>query len=165
MVVIAVAINTYLSCALQPLWLYRDASGLYKKTKYVMLIAAIENVVLSIVLGNFIGVAGVIFASAIARLSTYFWYEPKLLFKEYFDKSAWNYYGKMFINMVLVAISVLAIQYILKGYAINTWFDVFAKAAITGIICSAIFLGAYYRTEGAQNIILKAKTIFERRFA
>lgn len=70
--VIAITLNTYFSCVLQPLWVYRDATGLYMKTKYVMLLGAILNIILSFVLGHIMGVAGIIFASAIARISTYF---------------------------------------------------------------------------------------------
>lgn len=35
--ILAMTLNTYLSCVLQPLWIYRDATGLYVRTKYVML--------------------------------------------------------------------------------------------------------------------------------
>lgn len=58
--VIAVTVNTYFSCALQPLWIYRDATGLYMKTKYMMLAGAIVNIVLSVILGRFMGIAGII---------------------------------------------------------------------------------------------------------
>ena len=81
---IAVSLNLYLQCVLQPLWSYREATGMYQKTKWVMLAAAICNIVLSIILGICWGVAGIIFASGISRIVTYVWYEPQLLFKNYF---------------------------------------------------------------------------------
>ena len=82
-VVLVIGLNLYLSIVLQPLWSYREATGLYVKTKWIMLYAAIINIILSILLGLKIGLAGILLASAIARLATYVWYEPMVLFREY----------------------------------------------------------------------------------
>lgn len=161
--VIAITLNTYFSCVLQPLWIYRDATGLYMKTKYVMLIAAILNVVLSIVLGNIMGVAGIIFASAIARVSTYFWYEPKLLFKEYFNSSALGYYKSILINVLLVAGSIALITAITSNLKVDSWSMIILKMLITGILAVVIFMIAYCRTEGFQIIIKKAKSIIGKK--
>lgn len=64
----AVGLNMYLSCVMQPLWSYREATGLYRKTKWIMVICAMINIGLSIILGKTIGVIGIILASAIARI-------------------------------------------------------------------------------------------------
>ena len=50
------------------------------KTKYMILAGVIVNIVLSVILGRFMGITGIILRLPFARLSTYFWYEPKLLF-------------------------------------------------------------------------------------
>ncbi|MDC7294822.1 hypothetical protein NXH67_14995 [Butyrivibrio sp. DSM 10294] len=157
LLVIAVSLNTFLACALQPLWSYRDASGLYRKTKYIMLVATIENIVLSVVLGKLIGVAGVIFASAIARLTTYFWYEPKLLFREYFERSARSYFLDMLKNLLLSVAVVGTVYFVSSKFYVDNWFTLFVKGAIVGVICTMIFVSVYYKTEGAQNIIRKVK--------
>ena len=74
MVLCAIVINFYFSIVLLPIWVFREASGLYRKTKYVMLITAVVNIVTSILLGKWIGLAGILFATSIARFTTYFWY-------------------------------------------------------------------------------------------
>ncbi len=162
MVVVAVTINTYFSCVLQPLWLYRDASGLYQKTKYVMLIATIENIVLSIVLGNILGIAGVIFASAISRLTTYCWYEPKLLFREYFDKSAKKYYFDMLVNMCLTLVVTFVGVKLGSNFVPVSWISLFLKAAVVGCISIAVYIFVYHKTEGAHNIIIKVKSYIRK---
>lgn len=55
-----------------------------------MLCTAGLNVVLSIFMAYWFGLAGVILASAISRLLTYFWYEPILLFVQYFNQKTPN---------------------------------------------------------------------------
>ncbi len=161
--VIAITINTYFSCALQPLWIYRDATGLYRKTKYVMLIAAIENIVLSVVLGHLIGVAGVIFASAIARVTTYCWYEPRLLFKEYFARGAAKYYISIFMNVVLLGVTIAVIYFFSSRISVENWPQLIIKGAAVGILCTLIFIGAYIKTDGAQNILKKVRSLLKSK--
>ena len=163
LVVIAVTINAYFSCALQPLWLYRDASGLYRKTKYIMLVATIENIVLSFVLGKFLGVAGIVFATAISRITTYVWYEPKLLFREYFEKSSIQYFRQLFVNALLCTATAASIGYFGRRFVPSGWIGFFAKAVVVGIISAAFYIGVYYKTEGAQNLIKKVKSIAGRK--
>ncbi len=158
LLVIAVTINTFFSCNLQPLWLYRDASGLYQKTKYIMLLATIENIVLSVVLGKKLGIAGVIFASAIARLTTYCWYEPKLLFKEYFDQSAKRYYKEMAKNILLTVVVIIVGGTVFGRVKPDNWIMLILKAFIVGASSIAIYVVFYYKTEGAQNLINKVKS-------
>ncbi len=161
LLVIAVTVNAYFSCALQPLWIYRDATGLYRKTKYIMLIAAIENIVLSVVLGKLIGVAGVIFASAISRLTTYCWYEPKLLFREYFERGPVKYYVGILSNVILTIAVIFGGSLLTSMFTINNWLMLIVKGIIVAVTCSLIFILIYIRTEGAQNIIKKVRSIIQ----
>jgi O-antigen/teichoic acid export membrane protein len=160
--VIAISLNTYLACVLQPLWIYRDATGIYMKTKYVMLAGAIINIVLSIVLGYFFGIAGILFASAIARLSTYFWYEPKLLFKEYFETSVLKYYIEILKNVILVAGTIIVCFILFRKFIVTGWGTLLLKAMIVGSICGVVFLVAYVRTEGFQIIWNKMKSFLKK---
>ncbi len=162
LLVAAVSVNTFLSCALQPLWSYRDASGLYKKTKYIMLIASIENIVLSVILGKLIGVAGIIFASAIARLTTYFWYEPKLLYREYFERSPRSYFISMLKNLLLSVAVIAVVGAVSSRFYVDNWGGLILKGAVIGVVCTIIFVGAYYRTEGAQNLIRKVRGFIKK---
>lgn len=160
-VIIAITINTYFSCVLQPLWIFRDATGIYRKTKYIMLIGAVLNVVLSVVLGLKIGLAGIIFASAISRVATYFWYEPKLLFREYFGTSAAGYFLGLLKNFVVVIALSGCIFYFSRNITVENWVTLFIKGVVIGAICTIVFIGVYIKTDGAQSIIRRAKKILK----
>ena len=100
----AIAINLYFSIAMQPIWSYREASGLYSKTKYVMLCTVAVNIGVSIVLGNIYGAPGVVIASVIARIVTYFWYEPALIYKLYFKKPSIGYYVDFILSLGMIVL-------------------------------------------------------------
>lgn len=90
--VAAVLFTFYLSTIVAPVWMYRETLGLFRQMKYVMFMTALVNILLSILLGHFFGVAGIIGATGLARLCTIFWYEPKVLFHRTFGRSAAAYF-------------------------------------------------------------------------
>lgn len=158
-IVMAISFNMYLSCILQPLWTYREATGLYMKTKYIMLVAAIINLVLSITLGKLIGIAGVLLASAISRLSTYFWYEPMVLFKEYFSQSPRKYYIPIFLNMVITSFIAIIFNKFFAAFLVKSWTGLIIKSIICVLPISIIFLLIYSKSKGFKIIMNKVKKV------
>ncbi len=150
----------YLACVLQPLWTYREASGLYIKTKYIMLVAAIINLILSLVLGNVVGLVGILLASAIARLSTYFWYEPVLLFKDYFNKSVKNYYIPISFNMFAICFINFIFIKIFSNFKVFSVGTLILKIILCGLISTIIFISIYYNSDGIKLI----RNRFKKKF-
>ena len=146
-IVISLLINFYLGISLQPLWSYRSGTGLYNQTRYVMLICAIINVALSIILGKIMGVSGIFFASFISKILTYVWYEPYLLFKQYFNSSSIRYYIEQIINLLLTIMCIIVSLKITSWINEVTVLNLFIKIIITGLISSVIFLIRYIWTK------------------
>ncbi len=161
-VVIASSLNMYLACVLQPLWSYREATGLYKKTKWVMVICAIVNLVLSIILGKWIGLAGILFASALSRLFTYIWYEPKILFREYFELSPFKYYLQLIANFVVIMAITYIAGWISSFIVVESIFYWFIKAIIVGSVSFFIVLILYLNSSGIK-IFRKKISYFLKR--
>lgn len=158
---VAIIGNFYLGIILLPIWVYREATGLYQQVKYVMLVTAIINLGLSIGMAKWIGVAGVLFASAIARLLTYFWYEPILLFRRYFTASSWTYFASILKNIV-VTIIVIGINMVLFSHLhVTSWFLLIVKACGIGIVSLALTLLCYARSQGLQLIWQRMKKVIK----
>ncbi len=149
----AASVNLYLSCVLQPLWSYREATGLYRKTKWIMLIAAMANCVLSIVLGRLIGIVGVILASGIARMVTYVWYEPRLLFREYFAKSSFGYFKDIILNSVLVVLVSGLLIYLSREMIVTNWLTLIGKSAFCVMVSTLVFGVVYFRTQQVKLLL------------
>lgn len=106
-VVFAMIFCFYISNIITPVWVYRETTGLYQETKYLMLIAALINLILSVGLGNLVGLSGIIVATGLARVCTTVWYEPKILFNKTFDKNVNAYYvqqTRYIIQTILCAV-------------------------------------------------------------
>ncbi len=151
-VIFAISLNMYLSCVLQPLWSYREATGLYRKTKWIMLICAILNIILSILMGKLIGLMGILLASAISRICTYVWIEPKILFKEYFEESPNKYFCSLVKNLLIIGVFSISLNLIFKNWIISSWIGFILKSIVL-IIISIIISCVIYAKNPSLSII------------
>lgn len=163
-VVLAITFNLFFSTSMQPLWSFREATGLYKKTKYVMLVAAGLNLIFSVVLGYYLGLAGIILATVMAKASTYFWYEPHILFKEYFGKSEKGYYLEYGFNLMLLTVGIVASIYLTRLLPHAETFVLWVcKALLCCLVACLLYVIAYGRTEQFRYVVGKAQDIFKRK--
>lgn len=154
-IVLAILSNFYLACVMQPIWSFREATGLYLKTKYTMLFAAIENIILSIILGKIMGVSGILFASAIARLNTYFIFEPKFLFSDFFMESIKKFYFPLFRNLLLTGVLMFGLARLTNHWVVLSWIDMFIKTGVLGTIVLVLVLAVYFRTKGFKLLMVR----------
>lgn len=105
-ILIVLLINYYIFCTMNSIRVFRTASGMFEKVKHVMMLAAGINIFLSIVMGNIFGVFGILLATSIAALSTYYWYEPKLLIESKFGFPVKIYFKGQIKGFCLTMISV-----------------------------------------------------------
>lgn len=149
----AIVLNMYFSVVLMPIWSYREATGMYLQTKYVMVATAVVNLVVSVILGKMIGLAGILFATSIARISTYFWYEPKLLFKQFFGKKVWNYYKDIIKNIVVTFTVATICSLVFQKFVVISWGDFFIKA-VSVSICALILTIVLYCKDPSFRVIM-----------
>lgn len=157
--VIAIGINFFLSCILEPIWIFREAAGIYRKTKYIMLICAVLNVGLAVLLGRYLGLSGILFAGAISKFLTYIWYEPIVLFKGFFDHSPIYFFANMlFITAVTVCVSML-LYYIQSLIPLSGILGFIVKGLICFITANLIYLAIYFKNKNLQHLIIRIKNL------
>lgn len=157
--VIAIGINFFMTCISNPIWVFREAAGLYKKTKYSMLICAVLNIFLSIALGKLIGLSGVLFASAIAKLLTCIWYEPIILFRDFFKKKPTNCFLSMSaIALISVSVSALLI-FLVNRIAIMGILGFIIKGVVCFVISNLVFVIVFFKNKYLKSVVKRIKNI------
>lgn len=158
-VVVSIILNLLLQIVLQPLWSFREATALYLKTKYSMVMAAILNIILSIVLAKYMGISGVILGSFLSRILTYFWYEPYLLFKIYFKKPVREYYCDFFRNIIVI-LAILILLYPMNAIiTIESWANLILRGISYAIISIIVYLLIYRKQPEFKNLLLRIKSL------
>lgn len=159
---IIIGLNMYMSFVYQPLWSYREATAMYQKTKWTMFICAVMNIALSIIFGKYLGVAGIISATFLSKLCTYGWYEPILLFRIYFDKSAKRHFCDMFLNFVFTAVLTAAMFIMSEKWTAGSWTMLCIKGTAAAVICTSVTLAVYGRNKNMKLIFEKAMRLIKR---
>lgn len=162
LVVIAIVLNLYFSVVLMPIWSYREATGMYRQTKYIMVATAIVNLVLSIILGKLIGLAGILFATSISKIGTYFWYEPKLLFRQFFKEKVSKYYFDIAKNILITFVVVGISCFLFAKYTANSWLSLGIKTILVAVVNLIIVLILYGKNEEFKNLLETFKRLVHR---
>lgn len=156
--VLVIALNFYVTNAISPIYMYREANGLFEKVRYLMLIRAAVNILLAVLLGTMWGTFGVLLATVLSMLLTNVWYEPIVLFGTVFGTSSLRYWGRQLYYFVLTVLS-FALSYLAVHLISGSGLLYFAiKAMAILVIVSLVFLVFNMKSSG----IAYMKGIFKR---
>lgn len=139
-----ICVNMYIAGMLFAPFNYRQTMGLFVQGKYRPVISAFINIVVSIILVQKFGLAGVLWGTAIARLTTNAWFDPYLVFKKGLNISPLKYYKDYVVKAILFVL-IGTVCYGITYYIPNkNIIFVFIKAIIT-FSASNLFIFTIYR--------------------
>ena len=133
-VVLALAMNLFITSMHIPVNIFREANGVFEKGKYRPVATAIINLVVSIIAAPKMGVIGVILGTVIARALTQMWYDPKLIYNHIFKMSVRPYY-------------ITYLKYVLVVF-VNGCIGIALINQIPNVVVKFIF-GFFYATIGS----------------
>lgn len=159
--VLAVLAVFYLRMATNTMWMYRSAMGIFQEVQYINLTAAGLNIVLSVFLGKMIGVAGVIFATALSRLLTTFWYEGLVVFAK-FRKSFWTYIFLQTRNFLICIFTVVVAWVVCSRLPVQGVIAIVSKMLVALLISSIIVICTYSWTTEFKTMKRKIIDVIKR---
>lgn len=158
-----IVINNFLTGLRIPLITMKGAAGTYMEDSWIPFAFAGVNLVASIILAKYMGVAGVFLGTIIGSLLTADWYRPIIIYHKVFHTSVKEYYKK-YIKYIVLGFSNMAVAYGLC-MLINTPI-VIVNFVIKAIIAVAIPLGVntllFFRTEEFKAIKSMGNRIFKK---
>lgn len=124
-----------------PVYSYRSTTGLFEKAKIIPLFEIIINIVVSVVLAKYIGVAGVFLGTSIAKLLTFFWSDPRILYKYLFNNNNVIIYFKKYIYYLFVTLVIGTIIFKISNLIVVTNYLLwFIKSSLLGILTICLFI-------------------------
>lgn len=156
---LVIVFNFYFSIITRPVSTFREAAGLFRTTKYIALGKAILNIILSIILGKIIGLVGILLATSISALVTNFWYEPILLYRNYFEKKCNIYFVDLLKNIAITFVTILVAYFTSSWLIPRNWFELLIKGVIVAVTSCVFVLWSYRKSEGVKYLLFKAKKI------
>lgn len=152
---IALAISFFVCGLRTSAYTYRITMGLFEKGRITPYIAAITNIVLSIILCKIFGTVGIFIATTIAQLVSYSWIDPYLIYKYEFKKNSFIYFKKIFGYLVVFSINTIicyTVSNLIKYGGLET---LVLKGIIVTILSNLINIIIFYRTEEFKSLKIK----------
>ena len=137
---ILLVVDFFIHSMYQPAYVMYGASGKFKNDKIITLISAIMNIIISIILVNFIGLAGVIIGTLITDI--YIWIvRTHQMVKKYFNQKYTIYILKILKYVISTVISLFIAMFVCEKIHIN---NLLLEIIIKGIICLTISMIVNY---------------------
>ena len=137
------------------------AGGLYKETKHCAITDTIINLVLSLSLVHFIGISGVLFATAFSVFIAEYTLKAIVVHKNIFNKSAKKYFVGNIKFFIIFIFNLLIGLYIHSLFSINSLLYWFIYFIIYTIINAIIVFGIFYLLKETK-FISRLKLLFKR---
>lgn len=160
------AINIFYLTMREPIIISRDANGLFKDAKNNAYLMAVSKVILSIVLIQFWGIAGVLAATLLTNWVVDFLYNPVLVYKKVFKLNPIRYYA-MVASRLLLAMGIGLISYIIwnnnlayiEGGMIHFIIACLILGMSVGGVMTLIYAVSY---KSYRNLFIRLLSIFKR---
>ncbi|MEC6747665.1 polysaccharide biosynthesis protein [Marinilactibacillus sp. XAAS-LB27] len=139
---------------------FKIAAGVFAADKYVAILQAVVNLVISIILVQYIGLAGIFIGTVIQGLIAT-GIKPYIVYKNIFKQSVKEYYVDSAVYLSIMALTLFLLEMI-KNQLLSTvnWINFIGMVVVLTVVVNAIFfILLRKRTEFQylKNIILKKK--------
>ena len=143
--IIALMVTFYLQQSMNTVLIYRQTMGLFEAVKKAYPIMAMLNIILSILLGKIMGVAGVALATGMSKLLTVFWYEGKIVFQK-MGQGMWQYLLGQIKRAFFLIVTVAVAFRLSLMISMCTITGIILKGIMTGLVVLVCLFVAYHRT-------------------
>lgn len=133
--VLVIVINFYTAGMQCASTMYRDTTGMFSIGKYRPLIAAIINLIISVLLAPSLKIIGVLMGTIISRICVYFWMDPYIIYKHVFNESCLKYFKKYFSYTFLILLIGIITGKISDYLFLN---DMYLNFFIKILICASV---------------------------
>lgn len=159
---IAIVVGFYVQGAHFAAYTYRTTLGYFKQGMVSPIIAAVLNIILSIALCKWIGMAGIFIATPISRFLTTGIIDPHLIYKRTFGKSPIVYHLKYFGYLALI-IAIGALSYYLTSIiSISGWLGVIVNIIVVTAVFNLIMLLIFLPTKMFRELVGSAKSMLKK---
>lgn len=156
--------NYFLSLMKYCYSVFKDAAGIWQEDKFVPLIESIINIISSIILAKFFGLAGIFIGTIISSFTKWGYSYPKLIHKKLFNRSYENYI-KENIRYLIIFILISSLSYLISLLTIheNIFIQVVINTIEAVVISNVLMIIIFYKTEEFHYFITLIKKMLKKK--
>lgn len=147
-VLIVLVLNYYAKSMRSCHMIFKEAAGIYYEDRYIPLLESVLNIVASLILLKYFGLAGIFMGTIISSLALYCISYPKYVYKKLFNRSYLNYtketLGYLSIFLVLAVITYKISRIIVIS---NAFLSLIINCLIAVVIPNLVLLIIFWHTD------------------
>lgn len=144
-------------------YIYRTTLGFFVEGRWSAIAAAIINLVLSIVLCQYYGLAGIFIATPISRIFSVGIVDPVLIYRKGFKKNVTEYYLTCFLYIALFSGLGILCHQLFNIIKVDGWFGVIVQIIIVTILFNTVVILVFFRTKMFKEIIYMLLNVLQRK--
>lgn len=156
--VLMISLVFYITNIVTPVWMLRDANGMFEEVKYILLIRAFLNLILSVLFGLLWGTLGIFLATIISLLLTNFWLEPKIVSKKILNRNQSKYWSHQLYYFGLTILVYFLCCIAIKNIGTSLIYLI-CKSIIVILITMIIYMIFNIKSKSLNNIIKYIKQL------
>lgn len=145
--------------------LYKDASGMWHEDRLRPLAASLTNLILNLILVQFIGIYGILISTVVAILVVGIPWLLRNLFTVIFErKYMWIYLKKVLFYVLIVAVSCVVTYFVCSFINLGLIATILLRGIICVILPNVIYYVAYRKTNEFGQLLVMVDHITKGRF-
>ena len=163
---ILIIVNFYITGMRCVVDTFKAKAGIFTHDKYMPLIEAFINLVSSILLVRYFGLAGIFMGTIISTIAIPLWNQPRLVYKNVFKKNLLDYFSKYILYALLTIFSgLISAQLCNLIYIESTFILLIIKGVICIIVPSIIYILILHRKEEFIQLKIRIKSIIIKSYS
>ena len=164
--VLAACTYFYISNMHYPCYTYRTTAGLFVFGKYIPMISAAINIVLDIIMGKVWGLAGILWASTIARVVTYEIIDPVIVYRRVFKRSVMKYFVQYTaITGLIIVDTLISYMFAFSVCKSSGVFGLLIKIVLFSVFYNICYLLVTFRTPQFKSLLNIGKVVLHKMSA
>lgn len=141
LVLVTLSFNFYVQGMRKTNVSFKDAAGIFYEDRFVPIMESIINVVASIILVKYLGLAGIVIGTILSSMVLYIYSFPKFMYKKIFNKRYLEFYKIHIYYLLITLFTALITIFIVSRISLN---NAFLQLIVNGILCLIIPNLIYY---------------------
>jgi len=162
LIVTLIVLNFYIRGMRKTTLIFKDAFGLFWNDRFKPILELIVNLTSSIILVQYFGIIGILFGTMISTLTTAFWIEPYVLYKNGFHKHVRDYFIRFGCYFLILILAAFVTKFVCSYFEMITIPNLIIQIFICLIIPNSIFLAILFWTKEFKYVIRLIKGLIKK---
>lgn len=161
-ITLVLCLNFYLTGMRQPTLVFRDSMGLFRYDRYKAPAEALINLVVSLILGKYMGTIGVFLGTMVSTVTTSLWVEPYVLYKHRLQASSLPYFLRYGLYAGVTCLLWVGETWMCSHITGNVWVVCALRLLLCFMVTNLVYLALYCHTKEFMLLRRKAALILKK---